>query len=139
MNDCDDKCPGTMKGSKVDDQGCPIVMELRGVNFRYDSDELTESAKGILDQVAEQLLSFPEKRDIEVAGYASYEGHPNKNLYNLRLSQRRSESVVRYLKAKGVTNKMVAKGYGVEYPIADNRTEEGRAKNRRVELRWISD
>jgi OOP family OmpA-OmpF porin len=139
VNDCDDKCPGTMKGSKVDDQGCPIVMELRGVNFKYDSDELTESAKRILDGTAEQLVSFPEKRDIEVAGYASDEGRPNKKLYNLKLSQRRSEAVARYLKSKGVANKLYAKGYGVEYPIADNSTEAGRAKNRRVELRWMSD
>jgi OOP family OmpA-OmpF porin len=139
VNDCDDKCPGTMKGSKVDDQGCPIVMELRGVNFKFDSDELTEGAKSILDGVVEQLVAFPEKRDIEVAGYASDEGRPNKKLYNLKLSQRRSEAVARYLRDKGVTNKLYAKGYGVEYPIADNSTEAGRAKNRRVELRWMGD
>jgi OOP family OmpA-OmpF porin len=139
VNDCDDKCPGTMKDSKVDDQGCPIVMELRGVNFKFDSDELTESAKRILDGAAEQLVAFPEKRDIEVAGYASDEGRPNKKAYNLRLSQRRSETVARYLKAKGIANKLYAKGYGVEYPIADNSTEAGRAKNRRVELRWMGD
>ncbi|SMF97151.1 OmpA-OmpF porin, OOP family [Methylomagnum ishizawai] len=139
VNDCDDKCPGTMKGSKIDDQGCPIVMELRGVNFQFDSDELTPGAKRILDGAADQLVAFPEKRDIEVAGYASDEGRPDKRQYNLNLSQRRSESVVRYLKAKGVANKLYAKGYGVEYPIADNRTEAGREKNRRVELRWMGD
>lgn len=139
VDDCDDRCPGTMKNSKVDDQGCPIVMELRGVNFKYDSDELTEGAMSILDGVVEQLVAFPEKRDIEVAGYASDEGKPNKKLYNLKLSQRRSESVARYLRAKGVSNKLTAKGYGVEYPIADNSTEAGRVKNRRVELRWMGD
>ncbi len=139
VNDCDDKCPGTMKGSKVDDQGCPIVMELRGVNFKFDSDELTSGAKAILDGAADQLVAFPEKRDIEVAGYASDEGRADKRQYNLKLSQRRSESVVRYLKAKGVANKLYAKGYGVEYPVADNRTEAGREKNRRVELRWMGD
>lgn len=139
VNDCDDKCPGTISGSKVDDQGCPIVMELRGVNFKYDSAELTEGAKAILDGVADQLGALPDKREIEVAGYASDEGHPNKKEYNLKLSQRRSESVARYLKAHGVTNKLYAKGYGVEYPIASNATEEGRVKNRRVELRWMGD
>lgn len=139
VNDCDDRCPGTMKNSKVDDQGCPIVMQLRGVNFKYDSDELTDSAKRILDGVAEQLVSFPEKRDIEVAGHASDEGKPGKREYNHKLSQRRSESVVRYLKARGVSNRLSAKGYGVDYPVADNATESGREKNRRVELRWIGD
>lgn len=139
VNDCDDKCPGTSSGTKVDDQGCPIVMELRGVNFRYDSAELTEGAKGILDGVVEQLVAFPAKKDIEVAGYASYEGKKGKEQHNLNLSQRRSESVAQYLRAKGVTNNLYAKGYGTEYPIADNATEEGRVKNRRVELRWMGD
>ena len=90
VNDCDDKCPGTVQATKIDDQGCPIVLELRGVNFLYDSAELTPAAKDVLDGVVEQLIAFPEKRDIEVAGYASDEGHPNKKLYNLKLSQRRS-------------------------------------------------
>jgi OOP family OmpA-OmpF porin len=139
VNDCDDKCPGTMAGTKVDDQGCPIVMELRGVNFKFDSAELTEGAKAILDGVAGQLAALPDKRDIEVAGFASYEGRPQAREHNLRLSQRRSESVARYLKAQGVTNKLYAKGYGTEYPIASNDTEEGRIKNRRVELRWMGD
>lgn len=139
VNDCDDKCPGTSSGTKVDDQGCPIVLELRGVNFRYDSAELTEGAKGILDGVTEQLVAFPAKKDIEVAGYASYEGKKGKEQHNLNLSQRRSESVAQYLRSKGVTNNLYAKGYGTEYPIADNGTEDGRIKNRRVELRWIGD
>jgi OOP family OmpA-OmpF porin len=136
VNDCDDKCPGTMSGSKVDDQGCPIRIELRGVNFKYNSDELTPTAQTILDQAAEQLIAFPEQKDIEVAGHASSEG---TNAYNLKLSQRRSASVARYLKAKGVPNKLYPKGYGEEFPIADNNTEEGRSKNRRVELVWMGD
>jgi len=139
VNNCDDKCPGTAAGTKVDDQGCPIVMELRGVNFKYDSPELTEGAKTVLDGVSEELIAFPAKKDIEVAGYASYEGKPGKAQHNLQLSQRRSESVARYLRAKGVTNQLYAKGYGTEYPIADNATEGGRIKNRRVELRWMGD
>jgi OOP family OmpA-OmpF porin len=136
INDCDDKCPGTMRGAKVDDQGCPIRIELRGVNFLYNSAELTENAKNILDTVADQLSAVPEQRDIEVAGHASSEG---SNAYNLKLSQRRSQSVADYLKLKGVTNRLYPKGYGEEYPIADNDTEAGREKNRRVELVWMGD
>ncbi|MFN5746635.1 MAG: OmpA family protein [Methylococcaceae bacterium] len=139
VNDCDDKCPGTASGTKVDDQGCPIVMELKGVNFHYDSAELTEGAKSVLDGVTEQLVAFPAKKDIEVAGYASFEGKKGKEQHNLHLSQRRSESVAKYLRNKGVTNNLFAKGYGTEYPIADNGTEAGRVKNRRVELRWMGD
>jgi len=139
VNDCDDKCAGTAAGTKVDDQGCPIVMELKGVNFHYDSAELTEGAKHVLNGVVDQLVAFPAKKDIEVAGYASFEGNKAAEKHNLQLSQRRSESVAHYLKHKGVTNKLFAKGYGTEYPVADNKTEVGREKNRRVELRWMGD
>lgn len=136
VNDCEDRCPGTMRSARVDDTGCPIRIELRGVNFLYNSDALTESAQRILDGVAGQLLSVPEQRDIEVAGHASSEG---SQAYNLRLSQRRSESVARYLKAKGLANRLYPKGYGEDYPIADNDSEAGREKNRRVELVWMGD
>jgi len=139
VNDCDDKCAGTAAGTKVDDQGCPIVMELKGVNFHYDSAELTEGAKHVLNGVVDQLVAFPAKKDIEVAGYASFEGNKAAEKHNLQLSQRRSESVAHYLKHKGVANKLFAKGYGTEYPVADNKTEVGREKNRRVELRWMGD
>jgi len=136
VNDCDDKCPGTAKGTKVDEYGCPIRIELKGVNFKYDSAELTETAKSILNKTAGDLSVYPLKKTIEVRGHASSEGSDE---YNLRLSQRRSQSVANYLKAQGVANKLVAKGYGEAYPIADNATEAGREKNRRVELVWIGE
>jgi OOP family OmpA-OmpF porin len=136
VNDCLDRCPATLRSARVDDVGCPIRIELRGVNFLYDSAELTEPAKAILDGVAGQLRSVPEQRDIEVAGHASSEG---SQPYNLNLSQRRSESVARYLKAQGLTNRLYPKGYGEDYPVADNDTEAGREKNRRVELVWMGD
>jgi OOP family OmpA-OmpF porin len=136
VNDCDDKCPGTMAGAKVDDQGCPIRIELRGVNFRYDSDELTPQAQDILDGVVEMLLSANETRDIEVQGHASSEG---SSQHNMKLSQRRAQSVVSYLKSKGLTNQLYPKGYGEDYPIADNSTEEGRSKNRRVQLVFMGE
>jgi len=136
VNDCDDKCPNTAKGMKVDDFGCPIRIELKGVNFKYDSAELTSSATAILDKVAVDLGAYSVKKNIEVRGHASSEG---SNEYNLRLSQRRSQSVADYLKRKGVANKLIAKGYGEEYPIADNNTEAGREKNRRVELVWTGE
>lgn len=47
INDCTDQCPSTLTGSKVDNLGCPVSLELRGVNFRVDSAELTPSAMGI--------------------------------------------------------------------------------------------
>ncbi len=136
VNDCLDKCPGTLPGGKVDDTGCLIRIELHGVNFEYDSAELTSTAKSILDGVADQLVVYPEKKDIEVQGHASSEG---SSKYNLALSERRSQSVADYLKERGVTSNLYAKGYGEDYPIADNSTEEGRQKNRRVELIWMGE
>ncbi|QSA96879.1 OmpA family protein [Methylococcus sp. EFPC2] len=136
VSDCEDKCPNTLKGAKVDETGCPIRIELKGVNFHVDSAELTPTAKSILDDVAAQLAAYPIKKDIEVQGHTSSEASA---AHNLKLSVRRSQSVADYLKRKGVTNTLHAKGYGEDYPIADNSTEAGREKNRRVELIWIGD
>lgn len=136
INDCLDQCPGTIKGSNIDNSGCPVRLVLKGQHFNYDSAELTLTAQGLLDEVAASLVNYPQKNDIEVQGHASSEGADN---YNMRLSQRRSESVVEYLKSKGVTNKLIARGYGETQPIADNGTEAGKAENRRVELIWITD
>ena len=71
---------------------------------------------------------------IEVAGHTDSRGGQQ---HNLVLSQRRAESVMQYLKEHGVTNKMTAHGYGEDEPIADNKTAEGRAANRRVGLRIV--
>jgi len=133
VNNCDDKCPGTIAGSKVDSQGCPISLELKGVNFKYDSAKLTPNAMIILDGVAESLIAYPQKNDIEVHGHTSSEG---TSKHNLKLSQRRSQSVADYLVKKGVTNRLYPRGFGEDQPIADNNTEEGRSQNRRVELIW---
>lgn len=133
VNDCIDTCPDTMAGSKVNATGCPLSLKLKGVNFEYDSAQLTASAISILDAVAENLIACPQKNDIEVRGHTSSEG---SNRHNIRLSQKRSQSVVDYLSMKGVTNRLTAHGYGEDMPIADNSTEEGKSQNRRVELVW---
>jgi OOP family OmpA-OmpF porin len=134
VNDCMDRCPGTIKNSSIDANGCPIKLILKGQHFKYDSAELTLNAQSILDSVAESLVTYPLKNDIEVQGHASSEG---TNAHNMKLSQRRAQSVVEYLKMKGVTNKLIANGYGENQPIADNSTEAGKSENRRVELIWI--
>lgn len=134
VNNCIDQCPQSIRGSKVDNQGCHVSLELKGVNFKYDSAELTTNAMGILDTVAQNMIAYPEKDDIEVRGHTSSEG---SDAYNMKLSQRRSQSVVDYLIMKGVSNRLTARGYGESQPIADNSTEEGKSLNRRVELIWM--
>jgi OOP family OmpA-OmpF porin len=134
VNNCLDLCSGTIAGSKVDAKGCPISLEIKGVQFEYDSAQLTPSAKSILDGVAKSLIAYPQKNDLEVQGHTSSEG---TDKHNLRLSKARSQSVADYLAHKGVKNKLTAHGYGESHPVADNSTEAGRVRNRRVELIWL--
>lgn len=136
VNDCLDKCPGTIKGATVDNKGCAVRLILKGQHFKYDSAELSLNAKELLDVVAKDLIAYPQKNAIEVQGHASSEGADS---YNMKLSERRAHSVVEYLKMKGITNKLTAKGYGETQPIADNATEAGKSENRRVELIWIEE
>jgi outer membrane protein OmpA-like peptidoglycan-associated protein len=72
---------------------------------------------------------------IEVAGHTDSAG---KQAYNLDLSKRRASSVRNYLVSRGIAGSRIeVKGYGPAHPVADNATAEGRAKNRRVELKRI--
>lgn len=61
INNCLDQCPGTIVGAKVDTQGCPISLDIKGVQFKFDSAELTSNAKIILDGVAASLIAYPQK------------------------------------------------------------------------------
>jgi OOP family OmpA-OmpF porin len=110
----------------------PLV--LRGVNFESDKAILLASSKTILDRVAASLLEHPDVR-IEVAGHCDAQ---NTDAHNLALSDARAKAVRDYLMSKGVAgDRLQANGYGESQPIADNNTKEGRAENRRVELKRI--
>ncbi|HNQ00543.1 MAG TPA: OmpA family protein, partial [Bacteroidia bacterium] len=75
---------------------------------------------------------YPEAK-LSVEGHTDNTGNPEKNV---TLSQKRCESVKNYLVSKGIdANRLTATGYGDTRPIADNKTADGRAKNRRVELK----
>ncbi|HEV7714157.1 MAG TPA: OmpA family protein [Steroidobacteraceae bacterium] len=131
VTDDRDQCPGTPAGVAVDSNGCPQKgsITLDGVTFDYDSARLTSNSLGTLDTVAEGLKKHPRLR-VELQGHTDSKG-PDQ--YNLNLSQKRAESVREYLVKDGVAStQMVAKGYGEAKPIADNKTEDGRAQNRRV-------
>jgi len=127
-----DRCPGTPAGIKVDRKGCAEPIVLKGVNFENDSAVLTAKAKSILNGVAGSLKKRPDIK-ITIAGHTDSRG---SSAYNKMLSQRRADSVRRYLGSKGVkVSNLTAKGFGEEQPIATNNTAAGRADNRRVELR----
>ena len=139
-----DRCPQTPRGTPVDEHGCPIAkplfeeeratLVLEGVYFQLNSAELTLNSEEILDGVAASLLAWSEVR-VEIGGHTDSTG---ADAYNLQLSRRRAEAVRAYLIAKGVpAAQLEARGYGESNPIADNRSNAGRAKNRRVELRKL--
>jgi OOP family OmpA-OmpF porin len=131
-----DKCPNTPPGDRVDSVGCTIKDEikLQGVNFATDSAELVPTSDFVLSYAVDTLKKYPNLV-IEVRGHTDNKGSKK---HNLLLSQRRAETVERYLKDHGVTNTMTAKGYGEDKPIADNKTADGRLENRRVTLRITS-
>lgn len=135
--DAKDRCPNTPAGTKVDLQGCTLkdVVELRGVNFEYNSYSLRPDSFSILDDAVAMLKRYPNMK-VEVAGHTDYN---NTEAFNMRLSNRRANAVMEYLLSKGVAqSQLTAKGYGESTPIADNTTDEGQARNRRVELRILS-
>lgn len=89
-----------------------------------------------MDFPAFTISASPELQ-IEVQAHTDYKG---SGKLNLQLFEQRALSVKAYLVSKGVNeNQLTAKGYGESQPIADNKTEEGRAKNRRVELKLVKD
>jgi OOP family OmpA-OmpF porin len=104
---------------------------LRGVNFGFDSAEIDPASAVVLDVAAETLQKRPDL-SVEVGGHTDATG---PEAYNKGLSQRRADSVRRYLTGKGVSaGRLRAVGYGESNPIAPNDTRDGRALNRRVEL-----
>lgn len=109
---------------------------LEGVHFKFDSDKLTSYSEEILTRAAEVLNKFP-KTNIEIQGHTDSLGN---YLYNQFLSERRAMSVKNFLISKGVSSeRLTTFGYGEDKPIDDNGTEYGKARNRRIEFRIISD
>jgi outer membrane protein OmpA-like peptidoglycan-associated protein len=140
--DSRDRCPATPAGTSADAYGCPILFKnpaersvtLRGVNFASGRDELTPASFAVLDDVARQLVEAPTVR-VEVVGHTDATGGRTRNI---KLSLARAEAVRAYLIMQGVpAERLVARGFGPDKPIANNGTSGGRAANRRVELRRI--
>lgn len=109
----------------------PKKLVLEGVNFDYDKSTLRQEDLAIIDRDAAGLEKWGNVT-IEVAGHTDSRGSDE---YNMVLSRERAEAVRNYLISKGIAaDRLIAKGYGESQPVADNDTDEGRFKNRRVEL-----
>ena len=105
---------------------------LRGVNFAFDSAEVDGASSVVLDAAADQLNEC-RNVSVMVEGNTDWIG---TDAYNQGLSERRAESVRGHLIGRGVSaSRLTAVGYGESRPIASNETDEGRALNRRVELK----
>jgi OOP family OmpA-OmpF porin len=126
-----DKCPQTPPGATVDEVGCMKQLVLNNIEFVVDSSNLTMEAKSTLDQVAEAIMARPDIKGMSVIGHTDNTG---SDAYNQRLSEKRANAVADYLRGSGVSSRFVTSGSGEKQPIADNATEEGRSRNRRVEL-----
>jgi outer membrane protein OmpA-like peptidoglycan-associated protein len=108
---------------------------LRGVHFDFDKSNIRPDARPILDEAIRILKNEPEIR-VSVEGYTDSMG---TDAYNQRLSERRARSVVDYLVAGGISrSRLDPVGFGESDPVASNTTEEGRAQNRRVELKVLN-
>ncbi|TKC60013.1 OmpA family protein [Pedobacter hiemivivus] len=151
VSDKFDKCPGTPAGIVVDGSGCPLKVPVPVVqekviiteadrkvvadaikNLEFDLGKSTIRAKShaTLDRVAALLVE--KNFSLKLAGHTDNTGSA---ALNKRLSKDRAEAVKGYLVAKGANpSRIEATGYGLEQPIASNKTAAGRQKNRRVEF-----
>jgi len=146
-----DRCPDTPAGTQVNHMGCPlpqypatapqpepaatpevITLDDQGqVLFAFDSAELTQGAQQRLQGLLPKL-NDPSVASVKVIGFTDSVGSDS---YNQRLSERRASGVAEYLISRGLApNKVTSQGRGESEPVADNDTDEGRSRNRRVEL-----
>ncbi len=126
-------------GSGVDiietDGGDAILVNLPdGVTFDVGSYTIKPAFQSTLDTVANSLQTYPDSL-IDVYGHTDSTGSDS---FNQRLSEQRAEAVANYMSSRGVNSARIRwQGFGETAPIADNATAEGRAQNRRVEIKII--
>jgi outer membrane protein OmpA-like peptidoglycan-associated protein len=141
--DAEDNCP-TVPGL-VKYHGCkePQLATIEGgrihiiekVFFKLDKDVIEKRSFAVLSNVAQVINAHPEIKKLRVEGHTDNRG---KLKHNMELSQRRAEAVVHYLVGKGVAaQRLTAKGFGPTVPIDSNKTNDGRANNRRVEFNAV--
>ncbi|HEY1045434.1 MAG TPA: OmpA family protein [Bacteroidia bacterium] len=122
-------------------KGCPeikqevvqrIALAAKGINFETGSDKILAESFDDLDALVKILNEYPEAK-VAIDGHTDNVGDPATNK---ELSQKRADAVKAYLVSKGVdASRLTATGYGDTQPIADNKTKQGRAKNRRVDFK----
>jgi OOP family OmpA-OmpF porin len=144
--DANDKCPTELetKNGYEDDDGCPDVIPrqvqrftgtIKGITFEKNKAIIRRTSYGTLNAAVKVLTQYSALR-LQISGHTDTTGDAE---YNRNLSRQRAEAVREYFIGKGIDeSRLEAKGYGPDRPIADNKTRMGRAKNRRVEFKLLS-
>ncbi|WP_224244807.1 outer membrane exchange protein TraB [Hyalangium gracile] len=138
VEDSIDRCPDILAGpgGKF---GCPVariqgnkILILEPVNFATDQDVILSESFPVLEEVSQVLKTHPEIQRVLIEGHTDSRAG---EVYNLDLSKRRAASVRTYLEESGVpAERLCSQGFGQSRPVGENDTEEGMARNRRVEF-----
>jgi OOP family OmpA-OmpF porin len=133
-----DECPNTPSGVEVDERGCAKVSKqiiMKGdANFEFGTAKLLPSSYSVLNNLALTMKDNLKTR-WRIEGYTDAIG---SDAYNLELSRKRAEAVANYLTNLGIDrNRLEILPMGKSKPVATNETPEGRAMNRRVEIKLI--
>ncbi len=130
-----DKCPGTPRNLVVDENGCPKVLTetvTKEIRVLFDTNKSVVKAQynGDIEAVAKLLTDYPTAK-VEIQGHTDSRGSAG---LNDKLSQSRADAVAKVLSDKyGIAaDRIASKGYGASQPVADNKTVDGRAQNRRT-------
>jgi outer membrane protein OmpA-like peptidoglycan-associated protein len=135
-----DACPFEKGPPSADPlkNGCPRLVRvtlkeiqiLEEIQFAFDKFSISPKSSELLDEIAAVMVEHPEITKVEIEGHADAVG---TEIYNKKLSQKRAEAVRKELLTRGVApERLTAKGYGKDAPVADNDTAEGRRLNRRT-------
>jgi outer membrane protein OmpA-like peptidoglycan-associated protein len=105
-----------------------------GIHFDFDKAHLKTGSEKVLSEIVKLMVQNSGLR-VEIQGHTDSTGNRE---YNLKLSERRAQTVKSYLMLYGVAeDRITVRGYGPDVPVASNDTEEGKALNRRVELKKL--
>lgn len=137
--DIDDKCPdepGVAEfGGCLPPKAKKFTGSIKGINFKTGSAEILPNSFKLLDEVVKVLKEFPTLR-IKISGHTDNVGKVDKNQ---KLSEDRAASVRKYLVSKGIDEtRLESAGYGDTKPKADNKTEKGKAENRRIDFEIVT-
>lgn len=143
--DKSDKCP--LAPGPADAEGCPKAVRvdlaigqivlLQPIEFATNKDTVLEQSAPVLEEVRATLAANPQFVRVRIEGHTDARGSNHKNL---DLSARRAESVRAWLVGHGISSsRLLSSGCGALFPIATNKTDEGRQRNWRIELHIVSD